>query len=66
MTQSLPKIVWLIQNEPESVRQTSKFLDVHAFLVLRLTGVYGTSLASADPMGLIDMQRAEWAFESDP
>lgn len=63
MTQSLPKIVWLIQNEPEIVRDAHKFLDVHAFLVLRLTGEYRTSLASADPMGLVDMQGAQWAID---
>lgn len=61
MTQSLPKIVWLLQNEPDIAQAAAKFLDVHAFLVLRLTGEYRTSLASADPMGLVDMQAAEWA-----
>ena len=63
MTQSLPKIVWLLQNEPETVRRAHKFLDVHAFLILRLTGKYCTSLASADPMGLVDMQGAQWAAD---
>jgi len=61
MTQSLPKIVWLLQNEPETVRRAARFLDVHAFLVHRLTGLYATSLASAGPLGLVDMCRGEWA-----
>lgn len=61
MTQSLPKIVWLLQNEPENVRRAAKILDVHGFLVLRLTGAYGTSVASADPMGLVDMRAGQWA-----
>lgn len=61
MTQSLPKIVWLIQNEPQTVQRTARFLDVQAFLIRHLTGEDVTSIASADPMGLIDMQRGAWA-----
>jgi xylulokinase len=60
---SLTKIVWLMQHEPEVVAQTYKFLDVHAFLVHRLTGEFRTSLACADPMGLIDMQAYTWAAD---
>lgn len=58
---SLPKIVWLMQHEPEIVARTFKFLDAHAFLVHRLTGGFRTSLASADPMGLLDVQAHTWA-----
>ena len=61
MIPSLPKIVWLQQNEPDVVAATDKFLDTHAYLVHRLTGQYVTSLASADPMGLIDMTGRRWA-----
>jgi sugar (pentulose or hexulose) kinase len=58
---SVTKIVWLAQHEPEIVARAHKFLDVHAFLVYRLTGAFRTSLASADPMGLVDMQSDAWA-----
>lgn len=61
LTQSLPKIVWLLQHEPDIVSRAAKILDVHGFLVLRLTGESGTSLASADPMGLVDMRGGQWA-----
>jgi xylulokinase len=63
MTQSLPKIVWLIQHEPQVTARAHKFLDAAAFLVYRLVGEFRTSLASADPMGLIDMQAHTWASE---
>lgn len=63
MTASIAKIVWLLQNEPELVAKTAKFLDVHAFLVHRLTGHYRTSLANADPMGLVDLVNGRWAEE---
>jgi len=60
---SVTKIVWLMQNEPEVVAQTHKFLDAHAFLVHRLTHTFRTSLASADPMGLVDMRFDTWAVD---
>ncbi len=61
--QSLPKLVWLQRHEPDVMRRAYKFLDVHAFLVQRLTGRWVTSLPCADPMGLIDMRRGTWATD---
>jgi sugar (pentulose or hexulose) kinase len=58
---SVTKIAWLMQHEPELVARTHKFLDAHAFLVHRLIGAFRTSIASADPMGLVDMQADAWA-----
>ncbi len=60
---ALPKIVWLMQHEPYVVERTAKFLDVHAFLVHRLTGEFRTSIASADPFGLVDLQNHTWAAD---
>jgi len=60
---ALPKLVWLMQHEPEVVERTAKFLDVHAFLVRRLTGEFRTSIASADPFGLVDLRNCTWAVE---
>src|SRR6185369_2900715 len=40
-----------------------KILDVHAYLVYKLTGRWATSTACADPMGLIDMRRGDWATD---
>ncbi|MBU7584295.1 MAG: FGGY-family carbohydrate kinase [Nostoc sp. TH1S01] len=63
MTPSLPKIIWLTQHEQETVSRTHKFLDVHGYLVYQLTKNFRTSLASADPMGVIDMQAQTWAVD---
>jgi sugar (pentulose or hexulose) kinase len=63
MTPSLPKLVWLQQNEPEIIARAYKFLETHAFLIYHLTGHFRTSLACADPMGLVDMQTHTWAGE---
>lgn len=61
MTASISKLLWLVENEPQIVAQAERLLDVHAFLVHRLTGEYRTGLANADPFGLLDMQRRTWA-----
>ena len=66
MTQSLPKLVWLAEHEPEVIRDAARIVDVHAFLVHRLSGKWTTSLASADPMGIVDLRRGTWATEPDP
>jgi len=60
---ALPKIAWLMENEPEVVGRTARFLDAHAFLVHRLTGEFHTSIASADPFGLVDLQGRAWAAD---
>lgn len=59
--QSLPKLLWLQQFEPDTIKRASRFLDVHAFLVQRLTGEWVTSLPCADPMGVVDMRKGDWA-----
>jgi xylulokinase len=61
--QSLPELLWLMTHEPESLARAHKLVDVHAFLVKRLTGRWITSTATADPMGVLDMRRSTWATE---
>ncbi len=55
------RIAWMLRNEPRLFRATARFADVHAYLVLRLTGAFRTSWASADPLGLLDLRRKTWA-----
>lgn len=61
--QSLPEIIWLQQHEPDVLKRAYKLVDVHAFLVYHLTGKWITSVACADPMGTLDMQRQVWATD---
>lgn len=63
MTQSLPKVLWLLEHEPETVLRAHKIIDVQGFLVHRLTSHFRTSLASADPMGLVDLVNRRWAAD---
>jgi xylulokinase len=60
-TPALYKLLWLRQHEPETIRRTRWVVDVHAFLVNRLTGAWRTTTACADPLGLIDMVRGDWS-----
>lgn len=47
----------------ELAEADKRVLDVHAFLVWKLTGSPSTSLASADPLGLVDLERRAWSEE---
>lgn len=49
------KLLWLRTHEPDTIARIGKVVDVHGFLVQRLTGAWVTSWASADPLGLVDM-----------
>jgi sugar (pentulose or hexulose) kinase len=60
-TQAFSKLLWLVEHEPEIAKRAFRFMDVHGFLVQRLTGEFTTSLASADSFGLTDMAGGTWA-----
>jgi xylulokinase len=62
-TPALYKLLWLSEHEPETIKRTRWVVDVHAFLVNRLTGAWRTTTACADPLGLIDMDREDWSDE---
>ena len=57
------RIAWMLRHETEQFRATAMFADVHAYLVWRLTGAFRTSWASADPLGLLDMESKTWSPE---
>ena len=58
---TIAKIAWLKEHRPDVFAQTRKYLDVHGFLVYRLTGLYRTGWGCADPTGLFDIQNNCWA-----
>jgi xylulokinase len=60
-TPSLYKLIWVRENEPESIAATAMVADTHAYLVWRLTGRWATSAASADPMSMLDMESFTWS-----
>lgn len=58
---TITKIAWLREHRPDLFARTSRYLDVHSFLVHRLTGLYRTGWGCADPTGLFDIQNNRWA-----
>jgi xylulokinase len=60
-TPALYKLAWLREHEPETLARTRWVVDVGAYLVARLTGAWRTTTAYADPLGLLDMERRDWA-----
>lgn len=63
MTQSLPKILWVHEHEPDVLDRAERVVEVHAYLVNELTGQWVTSSGSADSMGLYDMVAGQWHHE---
>jgi xylulokinase len=63
-TPSLYKLRFFFERlHPELARADKRVCDVHAYLVWKLTGELVTSLASADPLGLVDLGRRAWSEE---
>lgn len=58
---TIAKIAWLKVHRPDVFAQTRKYVDVHAYLVHRLTDFYRTGWGCADPTGLFDIQNNCWA-----
>lgn len=54
-TPSFYKIAWLAENEPDNLARARRVVEVHGYLVHRLTGRWITSWATADPMAIMDM-----------
>lgn len=54
------KLLWLRRHEPATLERTRHVVDVHGYLVHRMTGRWCTSVASADPLGLVDLATGAW------
>ena len=62
-TPAFYKLLWMREHEPELLDRTVRVVDVHAYLVHELTGEWSTSVASADPLGLIDLETGDYSDE---
>lgn len=69
---SLPRILWIKENEKEIYNKTHKFLGVQDFLVYQLTGEFKTDWSQASRTMLMDIENFKWdddliqIFELDP
>lgn len=57
------RLAWMKKHEPKLFRRIAMVADVHAYLTWRLSGLWRTSHASADPLGLFAMERHRWSPE---
>ncbi|HUX70510.1 MAG TPA: FGGY family carbohydrate kinase [Cellulomonadaceae bacterium] len=62
-TPALYKLAWLSRHEPATLRTAARIADVHAYLAHELTGRWATSHASADTLGLFDLESLTWSPE---
>src|SRR5690242_14431753 len=63
ITPCLFRMLWLHEVEPSVMARGERMAEVHGYLTFKLTGQWATSLASADPMGVIDMRSRTWSKE---
>ena len=61
---TLPKIIWLKENEPDIYRRARWFLNIKDYLYGRLTGRFGyTDYSDASLTTALDLSRRQWAAE---
>jgi sugar (pentulose or hexulose) kinase len=63
VTPCIARCLWFAKNMPGLWKKTAMTAEVHGVLVHFFTGHWHTSTASADPMGLIDMECFDWSQE---
>ena len=60
-TPSAPKLRWIIENEPDLLRRTERFLLAKDFIRLRLTGTVATDPSDAGGTCLYDRRSKSWS-----
>ena len=63
VTPAIYKMAWLKQYEPDAFAQADKVIDVGGYICFNLTDRWATSEASADSLGLFDIESRTWADE---
>lgn len=61
LTPALCRYYWLRERHPEDLAAVHRFLDVHGFLLWRLSGEPVATWTSADPSGLFDLEEKAWS-----
>ncbi|TFV59449.1 xylulose kinase [Mycobacterium sp. PS03-16] len=63
ITPGLYKLLWLRDREPDTMARCHRVADVHSYLVHAMTGHWTSSLASTDPLALIDQATGDYSPE---
>jgi xylulokinase len=58
---TLPKLLWIRDNEPETYRQIRKIILPKDYLRFRLTGEYATDVSDASGTALFDVVNRKWS-----
>lgn len=62
-TASAPKLRWLVENKPDVIKQTHKFLLAKDFIRLKLTGKYATDVTDSGGTHLLERKTRRWSEE---
>jgi xylulokinase len=60
---TLPKLLWVRDNEPANFEKARKFLLPKDYVRFRLTGEHATEVSDASGTGLLDVVRRRWSNE---
>jgi sugar (pentulose or hexulose) kinase len=55
------RLAWMKKKEADLFKKINKVCDVNTYLVHKLSDSYKTSWASADPLGLFDLNNKKWS-----
>lgn len=58
---TLPKILWVKDNEPENFRRIKKIMLPKDYIAYKLTGVHATDFSDASGMLLLDVAHKKWS-----
>ena len=60
---TLPKILWVKENEPENFAKISKVMLPKDYIAYKLSGVFATDVSDASGMLLLDVKNRQWSSE---
>src|SRR5216684_3605264 len=60
---TLPKLLWVRDNEPEHYARVRKMLLPKDYVRFRLTGEFATEVSDASGTALFDVIKREWSFD---
>jgi D-xylulose kinase len=58
---SAPKILWIKKNESNIFSSAHKFLLVHDYVIMKLTGEFATEYSNASRTMLFDIKKLDWS-----
>lgn len=58
-----PKLLWVMNNEPENFKRIKKIMLPKDYIAFRLTGEFSTDMSDASGMLLLDVKNRRWSEE---